>query len=163
MKLDSSLLEGLMDAALVQAQEAFMANEVPVGAVVAYQGEVIAAARNSMETLKDATAHAEVLAIRKAAEKLGDWRLKDCILVATLEPCTMCTGALRLARVPVVVFGLRDPRGGALGSLYDLSQDERWGAPTRVISGVHQDKVKELLQNFFARRREKLPANQGLH
>ncbi|MBX7142897.1 MAG: nucleoside deaminase [Oligoflexia bacterium] len=152
-----------MDAALAQAKEAFLADEVPVGAVVAYQGDIIAAARNSMEAMKDATAHAEMLALRRAAEKLGDWRLKDCILAVTLEPCTMCTGALRLSRLPVVVFGLRDPRAGALGSLYDLSQDERWGGPMRVISGVHQDKAKELLQNFFAQKRRKVLASEGLH
>lgn len=152
MKLERAFIEHLMDLALAEAELARAAGEVPIGAVVAVNSTVIARAHNRMEAERDATAHAEVVALREAGRASGNWRLNEAVLCVTVEPCTMCAGAISLARVGTVVFGAHDPRLGAYGSLYDLSQDERLGAP-RVISGVKGTVAAELLQRFFAERR----------
>lgn len=154
MQIKPEFLNELMQNALAEAKRAAASNEVPVGAVVAIDGEVISTGRNEMELRSDPTAHAEVLAIRRAAQMLGNWRLTDCILCVTLEPCTMCMGAIRLARVPVVVFGARDERMGAAGSLYDLSLDSRLGEGPRIISGIREKEAAEILSEFFQNRRD---------
>ena len=142
-----------MHEALTQASLAAAASEVPVGAVIAHQTEIIAAAHNTTERDRRVTSHAELNAISQATAKLGNWRLAECVMCVTLEPCTMCLGAIRLARIPVLVFGAGDSKQGAVGSLYDLSQDDRLGPPTRVISGIEQLKCEKILRDFFQTRR----------
>jgi tRNA(adenine34) deaminase len=142
-----------MSAALAEAELAAAKGEVPVGAVVACGGEILSRAHNLTESLRDASAHAEMLAMRRASEIKKNWRLADCVLCVTLEPCTMCIGAMRLARFSTLIFGAGDSRQGAAGSLYDLSQDERLGALPRVIRGVEEKRCAEILGEFFKKRR----------
>lgn len=142
-----------MRQALAQAMAAFEADEVPVGAVVAYEGRIIAAAHNQCITLHDATAHAEMLAITQAAEFVGDWRLEKCTLYSTLEPCIMCAGAIINSRVPNVVFGALDPKGGAVGSLFNLLNDERLNHRCGISSGVLSEDCGQILTEFFKRKR----------
>ena len=144
--------EPAMRAALAEAAAA--GEDVPVGAVVLDEsGAVIARGRNQRETLADPVAHAEIVAIRAAGERRGSWRLADCTLVVTLEPCTMCAGALLAARIPRLVFGAADPRAGAAGSVWDVLHDPRLGPPVEVLGGVLADECTALLSDFFARRR----------
>jgi tRNA(adenine34) deaminase len=142
-----------MRFALVQANLALGKQEVPVGAVVVYKGEVIAARHNERETLKDPTAHAEVLALRDAAAVLGTWHLEDCTLVVTLEPCIMCAGALINARIGTLVFGAADLKGGATSSLYNVCSDPRLNHNPVVVHGVLQDECSLLLRKFFEQKR----------
>ncbi len=142
-----------MERALEQARLAIEHDDVPVGAVVVRAGEVIAAARNRREADQDPTAHAEILALREAAARLGSWRLDGCTLYVTLEPCTMCAGALVLARLPELVYGATDPKAGAVSSLYDIPRDERLNHRVEVIAGVMADECGLLLKRFFAARR----------
>lgn len=144
-----------MRAALVEAQIAMdVSDDVPVGAVIVDdKGEIIARGRNERELSKDPTAHAEILAIREAAEKLGDWRLNGMTLVVTLEPCVMCAGAIQAARINKVVFGAWDEKVGASGSLYDLVRDKRLGTEIEVISGVLEGEARDQLKEFFAKKR----------
>jgi tRNA(adenine34) deaminase len=144
--------EPAMRAALAEAAAA--GEDVPVGAVVLDDsGAVIARGRNQREILADPVAHAEIVAIRAAGEHRGSWRLADCTLVVTLEPCTMCAGALLAARIPRLVFGAADPRAGAAGSAWDVLHDPRLGPPVEVLGGVLADECTVLLSEFFARRR----------
>ena len=144
--------EPAMRAALAEAAAA--GDDVPVGAVVLDDsGAAIARGRNQRETLADPVAHAEIVAIRAAGEHRGSWRLADCTLVVTLEPCTMCAGALLAARIPRLVFGVADPRAGAAGSVWDVLHDPRLGPPVEVLGGVLADECTALLNEFFARRR----------
>ena len=139
-----------MAAALEQARLALATGDVPVGAVVLDgDGSVLAAARNEREATGDPTAHAEVLALRAAAARLGSWRLDGCTLVVTLEPCTMCAGALVLARVPRVVFGAWDPKAGAAGSVRDVVRDSRLNHRVEVVGGVLEAECATLLRDFF--------------
>lgn len=143
-----------MGAALVEARLALGTGDVPVGAVVVGPGgEVVGRGRNAREATGDPTAHAEVLALRDAAERLGRWRLDDCMLVVTLEPCAMCAGALVLARVPRLVLGAWDPKAGACGSVHDLVRDRRLNHRVEVVGGVLADECGALLRDFFATRR----------
>ena len=143
-----------MREALRLAREAAAAGEVPVGAVVVRDGEVIATGRNERERHEDPTAHAELLAIREAARVTGDRHLTDCTLVVTLEPCVMCAGVILAARVPRVVFGAWDDKAGAVGSVYDLLRDGRLPhAVPEVISGVRAAECATLLEDFFRTRR----------
>jgi len=143
------LFEFLMDEALMEARSAQAAGEVPVGAVVWRAGEIIGRGRNTAERESHVVTHAELHAITEASKRLGDWRLTDSVLCVTLEPCTMCLGAIRLARIPTVVFGTGDSKQGAMGSLYDLSQDERLGPPPRVVHNIRKEACEELLKDFF--------------
>ena len=144
-----------MDAALVQAESAAAAGEIPVGAVVVGPtGEILAAARNARVRDPDPTGHAEILAIRSASRVLGDRILAGCTLVVTLEPCAMCAGTILAARLPRVVFGAWDDKAGAAGSVYDLLRDGRLPHPVpEVVAGVRADACAELLRGFFAARR----------
>jgi tRNA(adenine34) deaminase len=129
-------------------------DEVPVGAVVLDpSGRVIGSAHNAREVLHDPTAHAEVLALRQAGEALGSWQLVGCTLAVTLEPCTMCAGAIVLARIARVVFGAWDPKAGAAGSLWDLVRDRRLNHRPEVVGGVREAECAALLEQFFAARR----------
>ncbi len=154
MKLQAEFVKYLMSAALEEADKAAKAGEVPIGAVIARNETIVARAHNEMELLSDASAHAEILALRHAGKSKGDWRLRDHTICVTVEPCTMCIGALRLARIGTIIFGARDPRLGAVGSLYDLAIDERLGNVPRVIGGVEEEECRERLERFFRERRD---------
>ena len=145
--------ERLMWLAIERAREAEAHGDVPIGAVVAREGEPLAAAGNERELRRDPTAHAEVLAIRAAAEALGGWRLPDTTLYVTLEPCAMCAGAIVLARIPEVVFGAPDPKAGAAGSVIDLLADPALNHRPQVTAGLLEDECAALLREFFASRR----------
>jgi tRNA(adenine34) deaminase len=143
----------LMGLAIEQAREAEGHGDVPIGAVVARDGEPLTAAGNERELRRDPTAHAEVLAIRAAAELLGGWRLPGTTLYVTLEPCTMCAGAIVLARIPEVVFGAPDPKAGAAGSVFDVLAEPALNHRPLVTGGVMEEECSTLLQGFFAARR----------
>jgi tRNA(adenine34) deaminase len=143
-----------MRMALAEAAATSGTSDVPVGAVVVdAAGAVVARARNERELAGDPTAHAEVLALRRAAAAVGSWRLAGLTLVVTLEPCTMCAGALVLARVDRLVYGAADPKAGAVGSLWDVVRDRRLNHRPEVVAGVLEDECGELLRRFFAGRR----------
>jgi len=142
-----------MKKALDQAVIAFDEGEVPVGAVIVYQERVIAEGRNQREMLRDPTAHAEMLAITQAAEMLQSWRLLDCTLYVTLEPCPMCAGAIVQARIPRVVYGTTDPKGGACHTLYEITTDKRLNHQAVVMGGVLLPECRDILQEFFAHQR----------
>lgn len=143
-----------IEAALAQARLALAHDDVPIGAVVLDSaGLVIAQAHNERELIADPTAHAEVLALRRAAEALGSWHLNDCTLVVTLEPCTMCAGAIVAARVGRLVFGAYDPKAGAVASLWDVVRDPRLNHRPEVVGGIAEAECGALLQEFFAQRR----------
>jgi tRNA(adenine34) deaminase len=142
-----------MRLAVAQAQLAPGHGDIPVGAVVVHDGEVIAAAHNQRERQRDPTAHAEILALRQAAAALGNWRVLGATLYVTLEPCAMCAGAIVLARVPRVVVGAPDPKAGAAGSVLEILNDPRLNHRPQVRSGVLADDCGELLRAFFRTRR----------
>ncbi|MEU2877788.1 tRNA adenosine(34) deaminase TadA [Streptomyces sp. NPDC007070] len=142
-----------MRLALAEARRAVEGGDVPVGAVVlSADGAVLGAGHNEREATGDPTAHAEVLAIRRAAERVGEWRLSGCTLVVTLEPCTMCAGAIVLSRVDRVVYGARDEKAGAAGSLWDVVRDRRLNHRPEVIEGVLAEDCAALLTEFFRAR-----------
>jgi tRNA(adenine34) deaminase len=151
--MDADLDVTFMREALRQAEKAFKAEEVPVGAVVVQSGRVIARAYNQVELLKDATAHAEMLAITQAEAALGDWRLTDCDLFVTKEPCPMCAGALVHVRMRRVIFGCADERGGAAGGVMNLLQLPTLNHRCDITSGVLGHECAALLQSFFRARR----------
>jgi len=142
-----------MALAIEQARRAERHDDVPIGAVLARDGEPLAAAGNERELRRDPTAHAEILAIRAAAEALGGWRLPGTTLYVTLEPCAMCAGAIVLARIPAVVFGARDPKGGAAGSVLDVLAEPALNHRPEVTAGVMEEECAALLAGFFATRR----------
>jgi tRNA(adenine34) deaminase len=146
--------ERWMQAALAEAQSAFEAGEVPIGAVIVHEDRIIAAAGNQRESLNDPTAHAEMIAITQAAQTLGSWRLLDCTLYVTLEPCPMCAGAIVQARLPRVYYGAADPKAGACHTLFQVTSDVRLNHQAVVISGVLKDESRALLQQFFAQQRK---------
>lgn len=143
----------LMRQALRQAQLAEQAGEVPIGCIVARDGDIIAAAHNRRILDSDPTAHAEILAIRAAAAKIGDWRLEGCDLVVTLEPCCMCAGAIVLARFERLVYGAADPKAGAVDTLYEICSDERLNHRPEIVSGVLAEECGAILTEFFRARR----------
>jgi len=145
--------ERLMALALERAREAEAHGDVPIGAVVARDGEPLAAAGNERELRRDPTAHAEILAIRAAAEALGGWRLPGTTLYVTLEPCAMCAGAIVLARIATVVYGARDPKAGAAGSVLDVLGEPALNHRPAVVAGVREAECAALLTGFFAARR----------
>lgn len=144
-----------MGLALEEAHRALLTADVPIGAVVlGPDGGVLGLGRNEREAHGDPTAHAEVVAIREAAANLGSWRLEDCTLVVTLEPCTMCAGAIVLARVPRVVFGAWDEKAGAAGSVFDVLRERRLNHWVEVFPGVREDECAALLKDFFGAHRQ---------
>ncbi len=146
-------LERWMDEALRLAREAGEAGEVPVGCVVVRDGEILGRGRNRREEERSALAHAEIEAIREACARVGDWRLEGCALYVTLEPCAMCAGAILNARIPTVVYGLREGKTGACGSVLDLFAED-FGFRPRMYGGVREAECRDLMQNFFSRLRE---------
>lgn len=145
--------EEFMKRALDEAVVAFEEQEVPVGAVIVHEGQIIASAHNQRETLNDPTAHAEMIALTQAAEALGSWRLENCIIYVTLEPCPMCAGAIVQARLPVVIYGTTDPKAGACHSLYSITDDPRLNHRAKVLGGVMAEDCKAILQEFFRQQR----------
>ncbi len=142
-----------MQVAISEARAAEEHADVPIGAVVVREDTAVATGHNRREVDQDPTAHAELLAIRAAARRLGSWRLEGCTLYVTLEPCTMCAGALVLARLPRVVFGADDPKAGAVGALYDVPRDPRLNHNVEVVRGVEAEACGDLLRDFFRARR----------
>jgi tRNA(adenine34) deaminase len=153
-----------MKEALKEAKLAFSKKEVPIGAVVVYEDQVIGRGHNQIESLNDATAHAEILAITAASNAQNSWRLSGCTLYVTAEPCVMCAGAISLARIDRVVFGAFDPKKGAVGSLYNVLKDERLNHQAEVVSGVLEKECSDILTIFFEEiRKEKVTDNGGDH
>ncbi len=144
-----------MQRAIAEAGKAAARNEVPIGCVIVRGDKIIARGHNLRESNQDPTGHAELIAIRIAARKLRSWRLLDTVLYVTLEPCTMCMGAIILARIPTVVFGCFDTKGGAAGSLFDLSNDPRLNHRVELIPRVLESDCSSLLSNFFTELRRR--------
>ena len=144
-----------MKAAFREAETAFEQDEVPIGAVVVQNGQIIGRGYNQCESLIDPTAHAEIIAITSAANTIKDWRLKDCQLYVTKEPCPMCAGALVNARINMVIFGMYDEKEGCCGSLYQLCRDNRFKHQLTVKGGIMEDACTLIIQEFFKKQREK--------
>lgn len=147
-----------MIAALHEAENALEDNEVPVGAVVVKENKIIGRGYNQVEKLKDATAHAEMIALTAASNHLGEWRLDKCSLFVTLEPCAMCTGALLAARIKTLYFASHDIPFGACGSVYNLAEDGKTNHKVKVYSGIHDEESKRLLNLFFTDLRNQQPS-----
>jgi len=154
--------EYFMREALRQASKAYKANEVPVGAVIARAGKIIARAHNQVELLKDATAHAEMLALTQAEEAVGDWRLTDCDLYVTKEPCPMCAGAIVHTRLRRVIFGCADPVSGAAGSVINLLQMPTLNHQCDIAAGILENECAVILRDFFRQKRDALKKIDGL-
>lgn len=148
--------EEYMRMALAEAEQAAAEGETPIGAVLVVDDEVVAVAHNMRETWQDPTAHAESIALRAASAQLGRWRLSDATLYVTLEPCLMCAGALVLARIKRVVYGCRDPKAGALGSVYDVVRDGRLNHTYSITPGILESECRAVLQRFFEQLRNKV-------
>ncbi|MCM3241092.1 tRNA adenosine(34) deaminase TadA [Heyndrickxia oleronia] len=147
--------EYFMKLAISEAKKAEEKCEVPIGAVVVLNGEVIATAHNLRESTQNAITHAEILAIQKACEKIGSWRLEDAELYVTLEPCPMCSGAIILSRIKKVIFGAHDPKAGCAGTLMNLLDDQRFNHQSEVVSGVLENECSVLLSDFFRNIRKR--------
>jgi tRNA(adenine34) deaminase len=145
--------EHFMQLALEEAQQAIREEEVPIGAVIVHNGQLIARAHNQREQLHDPTAHAEMIAITQAAEALRSWRLDGCTLYVTLEPCPMCAGAIVLARIPTVVYGAVDPKAGAVQTLFHLLSDPRLNHRAEIVAGVLAEPCSRILSQFFQEQR----------
>ena len=143
-----------MAEALIEAQKAYTQDEVPVGCVIIYKNEIIASAHNLKETDRKACAHAEVLAITQANHKLNSWRLDNCTLVVTLEPCMMCAGAIAQARIPYVIFGASDTKFGAYGGNFDSQLIRGLNHYPKIMSGICEEETKKILQDFFKNKRK---------
>jgi tRNA(adenine34) deaminase len=145
----------LMRLAIEQAELALAQDEVPIGCVIAHEpsGRILGRGRNLRETERDPTAHAELGAMRQAARELGQWRLLDCVMAVTLEPCPMCAGAIVNARIPRLIYGCRDPKAGAVRSLYQLCDDGRLNHRVQIEEGILADECAELLRDFFRKQR----------
>lgn len=143
-----------MFAALQEAEQAFDEDEVPVGAVVAFRDKIIGKGHNQIEMLRDPTAHAEMIAITSAANHLNNWRLNECDIYVTLEPCIMCTGAILSSRVQNLYFSTFDPKFGACGSVYNLIEEKKYNHSLNVYSGVYETESKNLLEKFFRKIRK---------
>lgn len=149
-----------MRKALLEARKAYALGEVPVGAVVVMDGEIIGWGHNLRETMADSTAHAEILAMREAARNLGDWRLAEATLYTTIEPCPMCAGAIVQFRVKNLVYGAADPKAGAVDSLIDLVRDPRFNHQAEVIRGVLEEECADIIRSFFCEIRNKKTKNK---
>lgn len=144
-----------MAEALIEAEKSFALDEVPIGAVIVREGEVIGRGHNLKETTGDPTAHAEMIAIRQAAQEIGDWRLEGASIYVTLEPCPMCAGAIVQSRIERLVFGAEDPKAGACGSLVNLVEDQRFNHQVEVVRGISAHRCSKLLKDFFKSLRNK--------
>ena len=142
-----------MWVALKLARQAYEEGEVPIGAVVVHNEQIIVEGYNQRESLNDPTAHAEIIAITQAAQALDSWRLLDCTIYVTLEPCPMCAGAIVLARIPTVIYGATDPKGGACHTLYQITEDSRLNHQATVLGGILQPECGAILEEIFAEQR----------
>lgn len=145
--------EDWMRLALKQAEKAFDLDDVPIGAVIVRKGEILSTAYNEKELCQDPTAHAEIVAIRRAAENLGHWRLTDCILYVTLEPCPMCAGAIIQSRLKHLVYGASDPKGGAVESVMNVLNEKAWNHKVEVTAGVLEEECGNILKAYFKDKR----------
>lgn len=145
--------ELFMQESLIEAKKAMDIGEVPIGCVIVMDDQIIARGHNLTKTLKDPTAHAEIIAIRKASKELGNWRLKCTTLYVTIEPCPMCAGAIIQARIPVVVYGAQDEKGGGVHSVFDILNNPKLNHSALVFSGVLEDQCRRLIREFFANKR----------
>lgn len=161
--MEQSKKEAFMREAIIEAEKARAIGEVPIGAVVVLDGEIIGRGHNERETTNDATAHAEMIAIRNANEKLSNWRLEDAELFVTLEPCPMCSGAIILSRLKKVYYGAADFKGGTAGTLMNLLQDERFNHQAEIETGLLHDECQGLLQSFFRSLRLKRKEESRKH
>ena len=146
--------EDYMEMALTEARQAELMDEVPIGAIVVYHGKVIGAGHNMRERFQNAAYHAELLAIMEACEYLGSWRLDECDLYVTLEPCMMCSGAIMNSRIRTLYYGAKNPKAGTVESLYHLLSDSRFNHQVEIRSGVKENECQQLLKQFFKRVRE---------
>jgi len=147
--------EFYMNEALIEAKKAFELGEVPIGAIIVRDNDIIARGHNLRESTKDPTAHAEILAIKRASEVLGGWRLTNCDLYVTIEPCPMCAGAIVMARIHRIFIGSMDPKGGAVGSLYNIVNDDRLNHRVQVTYNVLSDECSDIMKKFFRSLRTK--------
>lgn len=162
MTVEHHLDEYFMNEAIIEAKKAEKLNEVPIGAIIVYKGEIISRAHNLRECHQNAIAHAELLAIDQACRKLKTWRLEEAVLYVTLEPCPMCSGAIILSRLKRVVYGADDPKGGCAGTLMNLLQDQRFNHQSEITSGILGKECGEMLSTFFRRIRERKKAEKIL-
>lgn len=160
MTLTREQKENFMKEAIKEAKHAEEIGEVPIGAVVVFDGQIIGRGYNRREIDQQATAHAEMMAIQEANMKLGNWRLENCQLFVTLEPCPMCSGAIILSRIEEVYYGPSDPKGGAAGTLFNLLEDKRFNHQSYVEKGVLEKESSELLKSFFKKLRENKKKNR---
>lgn len=144
-----------MAEAIAEAEKAFAEDEVPVGAIIVHEAKIIARAHNTRQNEKNALGHAELLAIQQACQVIGDWRLENCELFVTLEPCPMCAGAILNSRIPKVYYGTRDPKAGAVSSLFQLLSDKRLNHQAEIHEGLMKDTCSLLLKNFFQQKRKR--------
>lgn len=151
--------EKYMDEAIKQGKKAEQIEEVPIGCVIVYQDKIIARGYNKRNTMGSTLEHAEISAIKKASKKLGDWRLEDCTLYVTLEPCPMCAGAIVQARIPRVVIGAMNPKAGCAGSILDLFQEKRFNHQVEKTIGVRQEECQKMMKEFFKVLRKKKKEN----
>jgi len=145
---------GFMSKALAEARRAFDNGEVPIGCVIVHNGQIIGSAANERVTQKNVLYHAEIMAIDQACKALGDWRLEDCTLYVTVEPCPMCAGAIVQARIPTVVYGAKSPKSGCAGSILDILNEPRFNHQVAVIDGVCEEECAALMSEFFLRFRD---------
>lgn len=153
MPVIKNVQEKYMKEALRQAKKASALGEVPIGCVIVHEGKIIGRGYNRRNTNKNTLAHAEITAINKASKKIGDWRLEDCTLYVTLEPCQMCAGAIVQARIPEVVMGCMNPKAGCAGSILNILEDERFNHQVSVTRGILEAECSEILKDFFTKLR----------
>lgn len=146
--------EKFMRAAIAEAHNAEAIGEVPIGAVVVHNQEILASGHNSRETSQNPLTHAEIIAISEASEKIGSWRLENCSLYVTLEPCVMCCGAIVMSRIPQVIYGAHDPKGGTAGSLMNLLEETGFNHRAEIVSGVLEEECGRMLTDFFKNLRQ---------
>ncbi len=144
-----------MELAFREAEEAFKKNEVPVGAVVVFEDKIIGRGYNQVESLHDATAHAEIIALSAAYNHFDDWRLENSVLVSTLEPCAMCAGAAVLSRIKTIVYGAKDEKFGACGSIFNIPDEKKTNHQIEVVGGIMKDEVSAMMKHFFSQIRKK--------
>jgi tRNA(adenine34) deaminase len=151
--MDVKQYPDFMEIALREAEMAMADGEVPVGAIVVFENKIIGRGHNRTESLGDATAHAELIALSAAFNHFGDWRLENCTLVCTLEPCAMCAGAAVLSRIDTIVFGAHDPKFGGCGSIFDIPSEKKLNHRINIVSGIMKDDVSALMKGFFQKVR----------
>lgn len=160
--MEAEQYEKYMDMALELAKKAYENNEVPIGCVIVRNAEVIGKGLNERAAKGNALCHAEIAAINEACEAIGDWRLEECTLFVTVEPCPMCSGAILQARVPEVVYGAKNPKAGCAGSIYNLLQDSRFNHYCELTTGVKEEECAALMKSFFKKFREKVNAGSNI-